>query len=116
MGRNKLTTTTVVVSTGVLLTIGAMFVAAPSVYAESTCIGVCKNHHNDVDSSQDNDVDNSVDGNVDNSVDNSVDNNIDNEACTAAGGGTGGVGGPGTPGGGTGGTGGTGGAGGTCNF
>jgi hypothetical protein len=112
---NKSTTTTVVVSMGVLLTIGVMLVAVPSAYAESTCTGVCKNHHNDVDNSidnsgQDNSVDNSIDNSgQDNSVDNSIDNSgqdnsVDSSVCTAPGGSVTG-GGPGT-GGGTGGAGG----------
>jgi hypothetical protein len=120
MARNKPTTTTVVVSVGMLLTIGAMLVAAPSTYAEKTCIGACHNK-GDVDQSTDNSVDNSgqtIDNSVDNSVDshdtnnidNSVDshdtNNIDNSVCTAHGGSV--------TGGGSGGGGGTGGAGG-CN-
>ena len=49
MARNK-STTTIVVSMGVLLTIGAMLVAAPTAYAEKTCIGACKNR-GDVDQS-----------------------------------------------------------------
>jgi hypothetical protein len=108
-------TTTVVVSMGVLLTIGAVLVAAPSAYAEKTCTGVCKNHgdttfspDNSVDNSVDNSIDNSgQDNSVDNSIDNSgQDNSVDSSVCTAPGGSvTGGGGGPGT-GGSTGGAGG----------
>jgi hypothetical protein len=108
MARNKPTTTTVVVSVGMLLTIGAMLVAAPSTYAEKTCIGACHNK-GDVDQSTDNSVDNSgqtIDNSVDNSVDSHDTNNIDNSVCTAHGGSV--------TGGGSGGGGGTGGAGG-CN-
>jgi hypothetical protein len=92
-------TTTVVVFTGVLLTIGAMLVAAPSVYAESTCVGACKTRGDtDIDNSQDNSVDshdtttvdshdtNTVDNSVDNSqsTTNNVENNIDNSVCKSA--------------------------------
>jgi hypothetical protein len=87
---NKSTTTAVVVSMGVLLTIGAMLVAAPSAYAESTCIGACKNR-GDTTISPDNSVDNSIDNSgQDNSVTNDItnDNSVtnDNDVCTAPGG------------------------------
>jgi uncharacterized membrane protein YgcG len=97
MARNKpTTTTTVVVSMGVLLTIGAILVTAPSAYAEKTCTGICKNHGDTtVDNSQDNDVTTTT------------------NTCTAPGGAGGSVTGGGAPGTG-GGTAGAGGAGG-CN-
>jgi hypothetical protein len=114
MAKSKSATTAVVVSMGVLLTIGAMLVAAPSAYAEKTCIGVCKNHHNEIDNSQDSHdttnidshdtIDNSQDNDVTTNNDNDVTTNNDNDVCT------GGLGGPGSPGGGTGG------AGGACNL
>jgi hypothetical protein len=135
MARNKpTTTTTVVVSMGVLLTIGAILVTAPSAYAEKTCTGICKNHGDTtVDNSQDNDVttttntDNDVTTttNTDNDVttttntDNDVTTNTDDDVttttntCTAPGGAGGSVTGGGAPGTG-GGTAGAGGAGG-CN-
>jgi hypothetical protein len=72
-------TTTVVVSMGVLLTIGAMLVATPSAYAESTCIGACKNR-GDVDQSTS--TTNNVENNIDNSQ--STTNNIDNSICRSA--------------------------------
>jgi hypothetical protein len=125
MARNKpTTTTTVVVSMGVLLTIGAILVTAPSAYAEKTCTGICKNHGDTtVDNSQDNDVTTTT--NTDNDVttttntDNDVTTNTDDDVttttntCTAPGGAGGSVTGGGAPGTG-GGTAGAGGAGG-CN-
>jgi hypothetical protein len=101
------TKTSVVVSMGVLLTISAMLVAAPSAYAESTCIGACKtrgdttidnSQDNSVDSHDTNNIDNSVDNSVDSQTTNNIDNNIDNsvtndqdvtndnDVCTAPGG------------------------------
>jgi hypothetical protein len=107
MARNKpTTTTTVVVSMGVLLTIGAILVTAPSAYAEKTCTGICKNHGDTtVDNSQDNDVTTTT--NTDNDVTTTT------NTCTAPGGAGGSVTGGGAPGTG-GGTAGAGGAGG-CN-
>jgi hypothetical protein len=123
------TKTTVIVSMGVLLTIGAMLVAAPSAYAEKTCIGACKNRGDTtIDASQDTTIDshddNSQTTTIDSHDDNSQTTTIDShdtttidshdtventvEAPCTAPGGTGGTGGPG------GGTGGVGGSGG-CN-
>lgn len=99
------TKTTVFVCMGVLLTIGTMLVATSSAYAESTCIGACKNHHNDVEYSPDNSVHEDNDVNTNINEDNDVDSH--NTVCTAAPG----PGGTGTPGGGTGGSGG-----GNCNL
>jgi hypothetical protein len=71
MARNK-STTTIVVSMGVLLTIGAMLVAAPTAYAEKTCIGACKNR-GDVDQSTST-----------SSTINEGDTTIDNSICKSA--------------------------------
>jgi hypothetical protein len=115
MARNKpTTTTTVVVSMGVLLTIGAILVTAPSAYAEKTCTGICKNHGDTtIDNSQDNDVTTTT--NTDNDVTTNTDNDVTTttNTCTAPGGAGGSVTGGGAPGTG-GGTAGAGGAGG-CN-
>jgi hypothetical protein len=109
MARNKSTITTVVVSMGVLLTIGAMLLAAPSAYADKICGVTCKG---DVDQS-------TSTGDVDSST--STSTTTTSKTCSttnASPGALGGAGGSGAPMGGTGGAGGAGGAGGTggaCN-
>lgn len=78
MARNK-STTTIVVSMGVLLTIGAMLVAAPTTYAEKTCIGACKNR-GDVDQS----TSTSSTINEGDTTINEGDTTIDNSICRSA--------------------------------
>ena len=78
MARNK-STTTIVVSMGVLLTIGAMLVAAPTAYAEKTCIGACKNR-GDVDQS----TSTSSTINEGDTTINEGDTTIDNSICKSA--------------------------------